>query len=113
MRRTIRRDADREPKTGTPRSGPLPPQIDLHRRRADEALAYLEMMLQVHRRRGDREVLVVHGRGLHSETGRSVLGPLVRQWLVDHPGLVATHRPAPRDWGGEGAVVVVLRREKE
>ncbi len=113
LRRSIRRDAVEETAPRPPRSGEPPPRIDLHRRRADEALQYLAMMLEMHRRRGTREVLVVHGRGLHSSGGAPVLGPLVRRWLGEHPELAASHRPAPRDWGGEGAVVVVLRRREE
>jgi len=111
LRRSIRREGKEPDGSRTLRSGEPPPRIDLHRRRADDALAYLEMMLQLYRRRGAPRVLVVHGRGLHSATGRPVLGPLVRQWLIDHPELAASHAPAPRDWGGEGALVVVLRKE--
>ena len=111
-RRSIRRDA--VPETGgRPLSpgGESPPRIDLHRRRAGEALEYLAMMLQVYRRRGTAEVLVIHGRGHHSAGGVPVLAPLVRRWLAEHTELVASFRVAPRNWGGEGATVVVLRRE--
>ncbi|MBU1073429.1 Smr/MutS family protein, partial [bacterium] len=62
-----------------------------------------------HRARGTRELLVVHGKGLRSE-GAPVIAPLVRRWLKDHPEDVAGWRPAPRDWGGEGALVIVLRK---
>ena len=52
---------------------------------------------------------MVHGKGLGSD-GAPVLGDLVRRWLKAHPDEVASWRPAPRDWGGEGALVIVLRK---
>jgi DNA-nicking Smr family endonuclease len=54
-------------------------------------------------------VLVVHGRGLRSQ-GEPIIAPLVQVWLRAHPDIVANWQPAPRDWGGEGALVVTLRK---
>lgn len=108
MGRSIRREGvpdDERPR----RSGEPPPQIHLRRLTAEEALAKLEQRLALHRRRGERRVLVVHGRGLRS-AGAPVIAPLVREWLRDHPELVAAWEPAPPDWGGEGALVVTLTR---
>lgn len=92
-----------------PRAADAPPAIQLRRLRAEAALGRLELMLGVHRRRGQLQVLVVHGRGHNSPGGQAVLGPLVRQWLDEHPQTVASWREAPPAWGGEGAVVVELR----
>ena len=108
--RTIRHGEHETEATG-PRSGTPPPAIHLRQLRAEEALAKLEMMVDLHRRRGEREILVVHGRGLRSAGGIQVIAPLVKEWLQAHPDLVAAVRPAPNDWGGEGALVVTLRTE--
>ena len=109
LRRSIRREARVE--EGPPRSsaGAPPPEIQLRRLKAEEALARLELMLGAWRARGAREVLVVHGRGKNSPGGTPVIGPLVRQWCRDHPAIVESTREAPPAWGGEGALVVVLR----
>jgi len=90
-------------------SGEPPPAIHLRQLRAAQAIEKLEMQLFLLQRRGAREVLVVHGKGLRSQ-GEPVIAPLVQDWLRAHPDIVASWRPAPRDWGGEGALVVALRK---
>ena len=109
MGRSIRRDAV-EGGERTPRSGPPPEAIHLRQMRADAAMEKLRTMVELHRRRGTLELLVVHGKGLHSEGGRPVIGPLVREWCERHQEIVETWREAPRDWGGEGAIVIRLRK---
>ena len=106
--RSIRHEGDDEERRY--RSGEPPPAVHLRQLRADEALAKLAGEVAVHRARGTRELLVVHGKGLHSEGGQPIIAPLVRRWIKDHPEDVASWRPAPRDWGGEGALVIVLRK---
>ncbi len=109
-RRSIRHEAyeeypeDRE----EPRNPPKPPEIHLRKISAEEALGRLASQLPAFSKQGIKEVLVVHGKGQNSVGGVSVLGPLVRQWCIDHPSLVKSWREAPNYWGGSGAVVVVL-----
>lgn len=112
MRRSIRHDAwsEDDPRDAPAEAEPRPPEILLRRLRAAEAVAFLEMMVDRHRRQGETRVLVVHGRGLRSEGGTPVIAPLVREWLKDNPERVASWEPAPRRWGGEGALLVTLRR---
>jgi DNA-nicking Smr family endonuclease len=113
LRRSIRVDAHEAEGDGArPRAVDAPPAIQLRRLIAEVALERLATMLQAHRHLGRLEVLVVHGRGLNSPDGRSVIGPLVRQWCADHPAIVAGTREAPPGWGGEGALVVTLRPER-
>lgn len=102
-------DPRADPRRPRVRAADAPPAIHLRRLRAETALERLELTLQVHRHRGQLQVLVVHGRGHNSPGGQAVLGPLVRRWLDEHPQLVASWREAPPAWGGEGAVVVELR----
>ena len=75
----------------------------------EEAMRRFETQLRTFQRHGTHEVLVVHGKGQHSEAGRPQIKPAVRAWCDHHPEVVASWREAPRDWGGEGAIVVQLR----
>ncbi len=111
MRRSIRRDAlsPDAPRRADP--GPKPPEVHLRLMRAEEALAKLEMMVELHRRQGTPELLVVHGKGLHSEGGEPVIAPLARRWCDEHRESVASWSEAPRGWGGPGAIVLRLRRD--
>jgi DNA-nicking Smr family endonuclease len=115
LRRSIRLDthvAEGDGARPGERAVEAPPTIQLRRLIAEVALERLATRLQVYRHLGLLEVLVVHGRGLNSPGGRSVIGPLVRQWCADHPALVVATREAPPAWGGEGALVVTLRSER-
>jgi DNA-nicking Smr family endonuclease len=71
-------------------------------------LGRLAAQLPAYSKQGQREILVVHGKGQNSIGGISVLGPLVRQWCNDNPTVVKSWREAPNYWGGSGAIVVTL-----
>jgi DNA-nicking Smr family endonuclease len=109
MRRSIRMDAFGEEERPHP-SGEPPESIHLRQMRADAALAKLEMMVDLHRRRGTDELLVVHGKGLRSQGGQPVIGPLVLRWCEENHQRILSWREAPRDWGGQGAIVIRLRK---
>ncbi len=81
--------------------------LDLHGLRADEVEPALERFLSGSRRRGLRKVLVIHGKGRHSQ-GEPVLNRLVRRCLERSPHAGACG-PADRTLGGSGAVWVALR----
>lgn len=110
LRRSIRYEAVEEfPEDRAPARDPqAPPSIHLRLLKAEEALERLEFQLRAYAAKGQREVLVIHGKGSNSAGGVSVLGPLVRKWCDDHPGVVQSWRIAPSSWGGEGAIVVLL-----
>ena len=91
---------------------PIDARLDLHGMRAEEARAAMETFLRDQRVRGERCVLVVHGKGVHSPGGSGVLRGEISAWLSqgrasEHVGAFAT---ATLDDGGEGAVYVLLRR---
>jgi DNA-nicking Smr family endonuclease len=111
-RRSIRYEAVEQPAADGPDAHKLgaPPSIMLRKLALVEALDRLAAQLGAHARAGTDEVLVIHGRGANSPGGVPVLGPAVRQWCDEHPGLVARWREAPARWGGPGAIVVELRR---
>ena len=111
VQRSIRFDASEEPldERSRPRDPDKPPEILLRKLTLAEALQRLEVQLRAWAGQGRTQVLVVHGKGSRSEGGIPVLGPAVRQWCSEHPGLVSSWTEAPARWGGAGAIVVILR----
>lgn len=112
---------DREPydKDETPgETAPLPARADMERARVDdeldlhgmvqeEALAALRYFLRESRLEGHRKVLVIHGKGLHSENRKGVLKDAVQQVLLKDRN-VAAWGEAGRKQGGRGASWVWL-----
>jgi DNA-nicking Smr family endonuclease len=95
------------------RAGDFAPQasLDLHGKTRDEAKHAVEAFIQKARIAGHRCVLVVTGRGLHSEE-LPVLKAGVQQWLTrgrTARQVLAFCSARPKD-GGTGAVYVLLRR---
>jgi DNA-nicking Smr family endonuclease len=91
---------------------PIDGRIDLHGMRADEARVALDRFLAEQRARGERCVLVVHGKGEHSPAGVGILRGEIAAWLSQgRAGAhVAAFATAREDDGGEGAVYVLLGR---
>jgi len=92
------------------RQGKLKPeaQLDLHGQQCEEALARVGHFLENACFHQLRCVLIITGRGQHSAQG-----PVLRQAVEDFlsgPGekLIAEWGRAPRQYGGEGALVVFL-----
>jgi DNA-nicking Smr family endonuclease len=85
-------------------------ELDLHRKGATEARQALDEGVARARREGVSCVLVVCGRGLHSGLEGPVLPDVaierLSEELSDH---VLGFCTAPRKWGGEGALIVMLR----
>lgn len=87
-------------------------RIDLHGLTRDEARTSLERFIHQSRIAGHRCVLVVTGRGLHSQDEIPVLKGGVQQWLSrGKPAkqVLGFCTARPKD-GGAGAVYVLLRR---
>jgi DNA-nicking Smr family endonuclease len=91
---------------------PIDGRLDLHGMGAREARGQLERFLRTMRARGERCVLVIHGKGEHSPHGTGVLRGEIAAWLSQGAASrhVAAFATAQRDDGGEGAVYVLLRR---
>lgn len=84
--------------------------LDLHgKRAADIALLVTDFVRKRHRQ-GARHLLIITGKGLHSEGGVGVLGDAAIEALVSGGGapLVAAFASAHVDHGGSGAIAVVL-----
>ena len=87
-------------------------QLDLHGMNREQARAALEHWLPVARAGGKRCVLVIHGRGLHSQDQVPVLKGALRRWLGTArfaQAVLAFATARPQD-GGAGAVYLLLRR---
>jgi DNA-nicking Smr family endonuclease len=90
---------------------PIDAKLDLHGLTEPEARDKLGQFLRDKRARGDRCVLVIHGKGDRTPGG-GVLRGEIAAWLSqgrarEHVAAFATARD---DDGGEGAVYVALRR---
>ncbi|MCD6527306.1 MAG: Smr/MutS family protein [Desulfuromonas sp.] len=97
------------------RQGKLRPQqtLDLHGCYRDEARKKVRHFLQNRCAEGLHTVLIVTGRGNRSPGGESVLRTDIERYLTTHAGAwVAEWGRAPRQYGGDGALVVFLRRGK-
>lgn len=91
---------------------PVDGRLDLHGLGAEAARDKLLEFLRAQRTRGERCVLVIHGKGEHSIAMRGVLRGEIAAWLSqgrarEHVAAFATARDED---GGEGAVYVALRR---
>jgi DNA-nicking Smr family endonuclease len=90
---------------------PIERRVDLHGLVAVEAKRSLTSELVSAQAAGLRCVLVIHGRGLHSEGGAVLRGGTV-DWLSAEPlaSRVMAFASARPEHGGSGATYVLLRR---
>lgn len=82
-------------------------ELDLHGMPADEAGGAVRAFLRESLLEGCRKVLIIHGKGLHSEDGKAVLKETVRQ-ILQKDRHVAAWGEAGRKEGGRGASWVWL-----
>jgi DNA-nicking Smr family endonuclease len=82
-------------------------EIDLHRCDASLAEAVLRRFLKEARDEGIGCVRIVHGKGLHADSGLPTLKNLVDRLLRQRSDVLAFHS-APTAQGGTGAVLVLL-----
>ena len=93
---------------------PVEREVDLHGLERRRAGLELRVELQEAFEMAERCVLVIHGRGSHSETG-PVLKEALLGWLCEPPldRLVMAFASAIPDHGGTGATYVLLRRKRQ
>ncbi|OQY23381.1 MAG: hypothetical protein B6I37_05510 [Desulfobacteraceae bacterium 4572_35.2] len=97
------------------RQGKLKPQetLDLHGCYRDEAREQVRHFLKNRHGEGLQTVLIITGKGNRSPNGESVLRSDVESYLTTHSAAwVVEWGRAPRQYGGEGALVVFLRQSK-
>lgn len=97
------------------RTGKIAPdrEVDLHGLRSEDARQRLRATLDTAHQAGERCVLVIHGRGRHSEDG-PVLRDAVPQWCLEPPlaNQLLALASAPRALGGPGATLLLVRRKR-
>lgn len=82
--------------------------LDLHGLKRDEARRAIGEFLDECLANRRRVVRIIHGRGLGSPGGISILKLLSRHWLLGREGVLAYCQARQQD-GGEGALQVLLR----
>jgi len=90
------------------RRGEYPPDLilDLHGYKKDEAKLEIAALIQAAQKHHHHCVCIVHG------VGTGVLRNSVPNWLVQHPAVEGFHQ-APLEWGGNGALLVLIEQPKE
>jgi DNA-nicking Smr family endonuclease len=91
----------------------LKPQavLDLHGMIAEEAESAITRFIDASARGGLEKVLVIHGKGLHSEGGVSVLKQTARRTLEADPRAGRFGEASKAD-GGSGALWVMIRKRR-
>lgn len=89
--------------------------LDLHGMTAVQARAAVDRFLTGAHRKGQRCVLIIHGRGLNSKDQIPVLKHRVTAWLAhgSWARLVLAFTSARLCDGGAGALYVLLRRQRD
>ncbi len=82
-------------------------EIDLHGMTCDEAENALNIFFENSRRMGFRKVLIIHGKGNHSDKG-AILAPFVRRYL-EHQKLAGETGYSKNADGGSGSTWVILK----
>ena len=84
--------------------------LDLHGERAAKVTDSVAAFVRLHHRRGARHLLIIVGKGLHSEDGNGVLLPALIDALTQGlcAPLVRGFATAHASLGGSGAVAVLL-----
>jgi DNA-nicking Smr family endonuclease len=85
--------------------------LDLHGMTADEAESAIDRFMESSARGGLEKVLLIHGKGLHSEGGLSVLKGTARKALEAHR-LAGRFGEAAKADGGSGALWVMIRKRR-
>ncbi|GBL03486.1 endonuclease SmrB [Glaciecola sp. KUL10] len=88
------------------RKGEIQPELilDLHGFNSQNAKHEIAALLFEARKKHYQCVCIVHG------VGSGILKQRVPSWLVQHPHVLGFHQ-APLEWGGNGALLVLIEQE--
>tara|TARA_Y100001968_G_C19241332_1_gene659575 strand:- start:261 stop:752 length:492 start_codon:yes stop_codon:yes gene_type:complete len=84
-------------------------ECDLHGYRHTEAQEELKNFFKEIQNKTMVAVLLIHGKGLSSVDTKPVLKPLVKEFLLQEPRILAFIQ-APRNLGGAGATLALLSK---
>ncbi len=82
------------------------PTLDLHGQSVVEACESLSNFIYHHQEQ--KFIQIIHGKGYHSDQGKSILKSQVVSYLKQHPQVMAFNSCPAKD-GGTGAVFVLMR----
>ena len=83
-------------------------QVDLHNMTQDEAWRRLDAFVATSCAQGLKKVLIIHGKGNHTQDGEPVLGEMVRHFIECDTRLGESGHPG-RAGGGSGATWVIIK----
>lgn len=83
--------------------------VNLQQQKFEQARTQLFESIIASFNKGDRNLLVKHGLGLHSKPFPAFLKSYVHQWLQQMPEVIAYHTAKPNH-GGNSAVYVLLKK---
>ena len=83
--------------------------LDLHGLHQDEARMRLDSFISDCKRRGLRKVMIIHGKGIHTQGTDPVLGELVRRFIETDPRCGTSGHPKNKAEGGTGATWIILK----
>ena len=83
-------------------------RIDLHGLTREEAWSRLTGFVNDCIRRGLKKILIIHGKGNHSNGSDPVLGPMVKTFIEQNKNLGTSGHP-DRSMGGNGATWVIIK----
>lgn len=90
---------------------PIEKVIDLHGFTIAEAKLELVRFLQSSLEQKKRNVLIIHGKGIHSKAKTTTIKSAINCWLRQLNEVLAFCSAQPKD-GGRGAIYVLLRKQK-
>lgn len=82
--------------------------IDLHQLTREEAWIKLQNFVNDCYKRNLRKILIIHGKGIHSNGNEAVLGSMVRLFIENDKRLGISGHPN-RNHGGSGATWVIIK----
>lgn len=85
-------------------------KLDLHGMNQEIAYRALTQFFTYSQHEHRKYAVIITGKG-NSEKG-SVLKPLFKKWANENSHLIVAHSPAPPQYGGDGAYLVHIRKDR-
>ena len=83
--------------------------LDLHGLHQDEARMKLDSFITDCKKRGLRKVMIIHGKGIHTQGTDPVLGEVVRRFIESDYRCGTSGHPKNKAEGGTGATWIILK----
>lgn len=86
-------------------------EVDFHNHTLEQAFSKLKEFIHSSHQRQHRCVLIICGKGKHSQSNTPLLQPVIRTWLFESPWVLAYCFASPHH-GGTGALYALLKLNK-